>query len=139
MYGHVPCDFGMSKRTLRRDHTPTGAIVVEDHLCIKGGMSEEWSVLPIETQLGQSCVRVTTYGAPWLYQLCFGSKTPDTVMNNVVNWTIDHCRDLVKRAADIEEPEPVVEETISDAALSVLMDSDCESLWGEYTGVNTLE
>ena len=100
---------------------------MEDHLCIKGGMSDEWSVLPIEKQLGQPCVKVNSYGAPWLYLLCFGSKTPDAVMNNVLNWTLDHCRELVKKSADAEEPEPVVDESISDAALSVLMDSGDEN------------
>jgi hypothetical protein len=61
-----------------------------------------------------------------LYNIVFGSKTPDAVMNNVVNWTIDHCRDLVKKASATEEPHDVVEESISDAAHAVLMDSDSE-------------
>lgn len=110
---------------LRRDLTPTGEIQFESRPCVRGGLSNAWTILPVETLVKVQCVRVTSYCSSWLNEICFGSKTPSTASTTVIQWAVDHCRDLIRMSLghDSDDEEPVGEDISADA-LAVLQDSD---------------
>ena len=115
-----------SSKTLQQNKTPDGAIMLEQRLCVSGGLAAAWSVVPCESIKGVACVRITTYGSPWLYDICFGCKTPTSTSSAVVQWSIDYCRELVR---SITTQADVVTEDVPDDAAAILglsSDSDAE-------------
>jgi hypothetical protein len=88
------------KRTLKQVDTPSGAVQVEQRLCIKGGHVDSWCVLPIEQILGVQAVKITTGNEPWLNQVILGSSTPSSSSKAIMSQVIHELRCLVNREYD---------------------------------------
>ena len=88
-----------SSRQLKRHETPTEDIEIGQRLCVKGGLSDDWLVLPVEKQSGTLCVRITATTCAWLNQSCFALKTSTHDSRKVIQWAMDHCRQRISHTS----------------------------------------
>ena len=106
-----------SGKTLKRCHTPSDEVEIDKHLCVKGGLYDDWVLVPIEpndNHDNMQCVRVTAWLTTWLTCIAFGQKTGDTESKCTIQWAIDHCR--AKLRATVFDRTPVTEVVSAQAA-----------------------
>lgn len=119
VYNHIRTTMpgtGVGK-TLKRCHTPSGEVEVDKNLCVKGGLYDDWVLVPIEEHDNVQCVRVTAWLTTWLTCIAFGQKTGDTESKCTIQWAIDHCRSKLRVTAFDKTP---VTEAVSVHAAAIL-------------------